>query len=256
MKIATWNVNSINVRLPQLIGWLREAEPDVVCVQETKCVDENFPDGILREAGYESAFTGEKSYNGVAILSKLPITDVQLNFPGVDADAPKRMIAATVAGIRLINTYVPNGSEVGSDKFSFKLDWLIALRHYLESTCDETADVLWCGDFNVARHAIDVWNPGAYAGRLHFSLPERAAIEHVRQWGFDDLFRKLKGDVKEFSWWDYRAGAWQKNHGLRIDYILTSASLTAKAVGCVIDKSPRYLDKPSDHTPVVGEFSL
>ncbi len=255
MKIATWNVNSINVRLPQLIGWLRDAEPDVLCVQETKTVDENFPDGILEKAGYKSVFMGEKAYNGVAILSKLAIDDVQKNFPDDDVESPKRMIAATVGGIRIVNTYIPNGSELWSDKFRFKLDWLVRLRRYLDETCSGHEKVLLCGDFNVAHYAEDVWNAAAYAGKLHFSKPERAAIEYVRQWGFDDVFRRLNGPVQEFSWWDYRAGSWQKNHGLRIDHIWTTPSLTAKASTCEIDKSPRYLTLPSDHAPVIAEFA-
>lgn len=256
MKIATWNVNSINVRIPQLVEWLLAAQPDVVCVQETKTIDENFPEVVLAEAGYQAAYTGQKSYNGVAILSKFPIEDVQLNFPGDDEDAPKRMIAATVRGVRIVNTYIPNGSELWSDKFNFKLDWLMRLRKYFDDTCDPNSDVLLCGDFNVAHLEQDVWNPGAYAGRLHFSKPERAAIEYVRQWGFEDVFRKLNGDVVEFSWWDYRAGSWQKNHGLRIDHIWTTPTLAETTRSCVIDKTPRYLDLPSDHAPVVAEFEL
>jgi exodeoxyribonuclease III len=256
MKIATWNVNSINVRLPQLIGWLRDAEPDVVCVQETKTVDDNFPEGILEEAGYKSVFMGEKAYNGVAILSKLPIENVQNNFPDATDESPKRMIAATIGGIRIVNTYVPNGSELWSDKFNFKLDWLIRLRRYLDQTCDANGNALLCGDFNVGHYPEDVWNAAAYEGKLHFSKPERAAIEYIRQWGFDDVFRRLNGNVQEFSWWDYRAGSWQKNQGFRIDHIWTSAALTEKASTCVIDKSPRYLTLPSDHAPVIAEFAL
>jgi len=255
MKIATWNVNSINVRIPQLIAWLREAGPDVVCLQETKTVDDKFPDGILEEAGYASVWMGEKAYNGVAILSKLPIEDVQKNYLGDMEDAPKRFITATVGGVRIVNVYVPNGSELWSDKFKFKLDWLQRLRRFFDETCDRDGDVLLCGDFNVAPEPADVWNVGAYDGRLHFSRPERAAIHHVKQWGFDDLFREMNGDVREFSWWDYRAGAWQRNHGLRIDHIWTSPSLTAKCTRCWIDTAPRMLDKPSDHAPVIAEFT-
>lgn len=256
MKIATWNVNSINVRIPQLVGWLREAGPDVVCVQETKTIDENFPDGILEEAGYKSVFDGQKAYNGVAILSKLPIEDVQKNFSDDDGDSPKRMIAATISGIRIVNTYIPNGSELWSDKFTFKLDWIQRLRRYFNETCDQGGDVLLCGDFNVAIEDADVWDPVGYAGKLHFSKPERAAIHYVKQWGFTDLYRKINGNVEEFSWWDYRAGAWQKNHGLRIDHIWASPSLAAKCTDCLIDKSPRFLTLPSDHAPVVAEFKM
>jgi len=256
MKIATWNVNSINARMPHLLAWLAEADPDVVCVQETKCVDEGFPYQELHEAGYFSAFYGQKSYNGVAILSKYDLDDVQKNFPDDDDESPKRMIAATIKGIRIVNTYIPNGTELWTDKFTFKLDWIQRLRKYFDTTCDKNGDVLLCGDFNVAPEPPDVWNVAAWEGRLHFTKTERAAIHNVKQWGLVDVFRKLNGDVKEFSWWDYRAGAWQKNHGLRIDHIWTSPSLAEKCVRCWIDRSPRTLEKPSDHTPVIAEFNI
>lgn len=255
MKIATWNVNSINVRMPQLMAWLAEAEPDILCVQETKTVDDGFPLLELQAAGYEVAFTGEKAYNGVAIISKYPISDVQRNFPDDADDAPKRMISATVNSIRIVNTYVPNGSALGSDKFQFKLDWIQRLRRYFDETCDATSDVLLCGDFNVAIGDLDSWDPVGSAGKLHFSKPERAAIHYVKQFGLTDLFREVNGDVQEFSWWDYRAGAWQKNHGLRIDHIWTTPSLTAKCNRCWIDKSTRFLTLPSDHAPVIAEFA-
>ena len=254
MKIATWNVNSIKVRMPQLLDWLEREHPDVVCIQETKSVDENFPVLELKAAGYYSVFTGEKSYNGVAIISKFPIDDVQKGFPGDAEDAQRRMIAATVQGIRIINTYVPNGNELWSDKFKFKLDWLQALRRYLDETCDAGKDVLLAGDFNVVMEDSDTWDPVGMAGKLHFSKPERAAMHFVKQWGFTDVFRQVNGDVREFSWWDYRAGSWQRNHGLRIDHIWTSASLAARCIGCRIDKSTRELNLPSDHAPVIAEF--
>ncbi|MEQ1642562.1 MAG: exodeoxyribonuclease III [Pyrinomonadaceae bacterium] len=254
MKIATWNVNSINVRMPQLMAWLAEAEPDILCVQETKTVDDGFPLLELQSAGYEVAFTGEKAYNGVAIISKFPISDVQRNFPGDADDAPKRMIAATVNGIRIVNTYVPNGAALGSDKFQFKLDWIQRLRRYFDDTCDATSDVLLCGDFNVSIGDLDSWDPVGSAGKLHFSKPERAAIHYVKQFGLTDLFREKNGDVQEFSWWDYRAGAWQKNQGLRIDHIWTTPTLTARCTRCWIDKSTRFLTLPSDHAPVIAEF--
>lgn len=255
MKIATWNVNSINVRMPQLAGWLKTASLDVLCVQETKCVDEAFPHQELRDLGYHSAFYGQKSYNGVAIIAKEEPTDVVKGFPTDDAESQKRLIAATVNGVRIVNTYVPNGSELWSEKFEYKLDWLQRLRRFFDDGYKVTEKVLLCGDFNVAYGELDVWNAPAYEGRLHYSMPERSAMEFVRQWGFTDLYRSQNPDTKEFSWWDYRAGAWQKNHGLRIDYILTSASLTADAKGCTIDKAPRELTLPSDHAPVIAEFS-
>lgn len=256
MKIATWNVNSINIRLPVLLDWLAKTQTDIVCLQETKCVDESFPYAEINGAGYQTAFFGQKSYNGVAILSKYEIQDVQKGFHDDDDEQPKRLIAATVNGIRLVNTYIPNGTALGSDKFTFKLDWLQRLRRFFDETCDLNGNVLLCGDFNVAPEELDVWNVPVWEGRLHFSRPERAAIHHVKQWGFVDVFRKLNPDVKEFSWWDYREGAWQRNRGLRIDHIWTSPSLAEKCTACWIDKEPRALDKPSDHAPVVAEFAV
>ena len=256
MKVATWNVNSINIRMPQLLGWLENSEIDVICFQETKTVDENFPAEALKALGYDAEFMGQKSYNGVAIVSKFPITDVQKNFLDDDDESPKRLIAGTVNGVRIVNTYIPNGSELWSDKFKFKLDWLQRLRRLFDETCDANSDVLLCGDFNVAPEELDVWNVPAWEGRLHFSRPERAAIQHVKQWGFVDVFRKLNPDAREFSWWDYREGAWQRNRGLRIDHIWTSAPLAEKCSACWIDKAPRGLEKPSDHAPVIAEFDL
>jgi len=244
------------MRLGQMLIWLADTQSDVLCLQETKCVDEKFPFQAINDAGYQIAFYGQKSYNGVAIISKHEIKDVQKNFPGDIDDSPKRLIAATINGIRIVNTYIPNGTELWTDKFTFKLDWLQRLRKYFDETCDLGGDVLLCGDFNVAPEELDVWNVPAWTGRLHFSKPERAAIHHVKQWGFVDVFRKMNGDLREFSWWDYRADAWQKNHGLRIDHIWTSQSLAEKCTGCWIDKAPRSLERPSDHTPVVAEFKI
>jgi exodeoxyribonuclease-3 len=256
MKIATWNVNSINARLPHLLKWLASAEPDVVCLQETKCVDETFPYGQLHDAGYLSAFYGQKSYNGVAILSKYPLEDVEKGFPEDEQDSQKRLIAATINGIRIVDTYIPNGSELWSDKFNFKLDWLQRLRKYFDETCSTEGNVLLCGDFNVAPHEADVWNPPAWEGKIHFSKPERAAILHVKKWGFIDVFRQMNGDVKEFSWWDYRTMAFERDHGLRIDHIWTSPPLADRCVGSWIDKTPRGWEKPSDHAPVIAEFTI
>jgi exodeoxyribonuclease-3 len=256
MKIATWNVNSIKIRMGVLTNWLKENEIDVVCFQETKTVDENFPIDELREAGYESAILGEKSYNGVAIVSRFPIEDVQKNMLDDAEDAPKRLIAGTVNGVRIVNTYIPNGTELGTDKFTFKLDWLQRLRRFFDETCEVSKDVLLCGDFNVAMDELDVWNVGAWEGKLHFTKTERAAMYNVKQWGFVDVFRKLNGDAQEFSWWNYREGAWQRNRGLRIDYIWTTPSLADKCTACHIDRAPRALEKPSDHAPVIAEFDL
>ncbi len=256
MKIATWNVNSINVRMPHLLDWVQRAEPDVICLQETKCVDENFPFQPIHDAGFETAFFGQKSYNGVAILSKFPIEDVQKGFSDDDDESPKRLIAATIRGLRIVNTYIPNGTELGTDKFTFKLDWLMRLRRFFDDTCKTNDHVLLCGDFNVAMDEIDVWSVPHWEGKLHFTKTERAAMYHVKQWGFEDLFRKLHPDTQEFSWWNYREGAWQRNRGLRIDYVWTSTTLAEKCIDCVIDRSTRDLEKPSDHAPVVAQFIL
>ena len=256
MKIATWNVNSINVRMPQLAAWLKAADPDVVCVQETKCVDESFPYQELHDLGYYSAFYGQRSYNGVAIISKEEPKDVVKGLPNDDEESQKRLIAATINGVRIVDVYIPNGQSLDSDKFQFKLDWVQRLRAFFDDNYRLSEKVLLCGDFNVAPDPEDVWNPGAWEGSIHFSLPERAAINHVKQWGFVDAFRKMNGNVKEFSWWDYRAGAFQKNHGLRIDHIWVSEPLAATLSACVIDKSPRVLEKPSDHTPLIATFDL
>lgn len=256
MKIATWNVNSINIRIPQMAGWVEGNDIDVICVQETKTVDENFPLKELEDLGYNAVFTGQKSYNGVAILSKHPIEDVQKNFPDDDDDSPKRLIAATINGVRIVNTYIPNGTELWTDKFTFKLDWLQRLRSFFDERYSTAEDVLLCGDFNVAMEEFDVWSVPQWEGKLHFTKTERAAMYNVKQWGFVDLFRKMNADKQEFSWWNYREGAWQRNHGLRIDYIWTSPSLAGKCTACDIDKRPRELEKPSDHAPVVAEFRL
>jgi exodeoxyribonuclease-3 len=256
MKIATWNVNSINIRLEQVLSWLEKHKPDALCLQETKCTDDKFPVDVFLEAGYNSTFLGQKSYNGVAILSPSEIVDVQMNFPDDDADAPKRLIAATINGVRIVNTYIPNGTELWTDKFTFKLDWLQRLRRFFDETCDKNSDVLLCGDFNVAPDERDVWNVGFWEGKLHFSKPERAAIHHVKQWGFVDVFRQLNGDEKLYSWWNYREGAFFKNQGLRIDHIWTSKSLAEKCTACWIDRKPRGAERPSDHAPVVAEFEI
>ncbi|MBC7798008.1 MAG: exodeoxyribonuclease III, partial [Pyrinomonadaceae bacterium] len=204
--------------------------------------------------GFNSAFMGQKSYNGVAILSRHPIDDVQFNFPDDTPESPKRLIAATIGGVRIVNTYIPNGTELFSDAFKFKLDWLQRLRSYFETTCDKNSDVLLCGDFNVAPDERDVYDVKTWEGKLHFSKPERAALEYVRKWGFVDAFRKFHAEGKLYSWWNYREGAFLKDNGLRIDHIWVSPSLAARCLLCEIDKTPRGWERPSDHTPVVAAF--
>ena len=256
MKIATWNVNSIRLRLESMLEWQTRTGTDVLCVQETKVIDADFPFQAIEDAGFYVAFFGQKSYNGVAIISKHEIEDVQKGFLDDDDEQPKRLIAATIRGVRVVNTYVPNGTELWTDKFTFKLDWLQRLRKMFDDNCELDKDALLCGDINVAMNELDVWSVADMQGKLHFSKPERAAMHNVKQWGFVDAFRKMNGDVQEFSWWDFRSGAWPKNQGLRIDYIWVSPALAEKCTGCWIDKEPRGGEKPSDHTPVVADFHL
>ena len=256
MKIATWNVNSISVRLPQVLQWLDGNRPDVLCLQETKCVDAKFPANALREAGYTAEIFGQPTYNGVAILSTAPANDVSRGFLDDDANAQKRVIAATVSNIRIVNVYIPNGSEVGSEKYAFKLAWLARLRSFFDDCHDAKKPLILCGDFNVALEDRDVHDPVLWAGKILCSEPERAAIHHVRDWGLVDLFRLHHEEAGNFTWWDYRAGAFPKNHGLRIDHLWATESLAEKCIGAWIDKLPRTMQKPSDHAPVVAEFVL
>lgn len=254
MRVATWNVNSITVRLEHTLQWLQKTQPDVLCLQEIKCTEDKFPTDAFRELGYESAIWGQKTYNGVAILSRLGLSDVIRGFPDDDDDAQSRSIAATIEGVRIVDLYIPNGSEVGSDKFKYKLDWIQRLRSFLDRSFDSNTDVLICGDFNVAIDERDVHDPKAWAGKILFSKPERAAMDYVRRWGFTDAFRLHTQEGGHFSWWDYRAGAFPRNHGLRIDHIWVSESLAKRCVASSIDKEPRTWEKPSDHTPVIAAF--
>jgi exodeoxyribonuclease-3 len=255
VKIATWNVNSVLARQPQVLKWLETAQPDVVCMQEIKCVDDRFPREAFAELGYASEAFGQPTYNGVAILSKREITCSQRGFLDAEAGAHARLLGATVDGIRLLNVYIPNGQSVGSEKYAFKLDWIKRLRLFLDSQYNPGELVLLCGDFNVAPDDRDVHDPELWRGRIHFSEPEKEAIDHVKAWGFTDVFRMHHEEGGHYSWWDYRAGAFRRNLGLRIDHIWTTASLAERCTGIVIDKDPRRWEKPSDHAPVVVEIS-
>ncbi|MEK7856445.1 MAG: exodeoxyribonuclease III [Acidobacteriota bacterium] len=256
MKIATWNINGINSRLQHVVDWSVKNQPDVLCLQELKCVDSRFPLQKLRAAGFQYVeFHGEKAYNGVAILSKHPIDDVQKNFAGDAQDAPRRLIAGTIEGVRIVNVYVPHGTALGTDKFTFKLDWLARLREYFDDNFDVDDDVILSGDLNVAPHELDVWKPSLWKDKTHFSKAEREAILNVKRWGFVDVFRQLNDDVKEFSWWSNFHHDFEKDRGLRIDHIWASPPLAEACSDCWIDKEPRALEKPSDHAPVVAEFA-
>lgn len=256
LKIATWNVNSVLARLPVVTRWLEEARPDALCLQETKCVDDKFPADAFAELGYRSETFGQRTYNGVAILSRSPLKDTQRGFPGDDESAQARLLAATVEGVRVVNVYIPNGAFVGSDKYRFKLEWMKRLRGFFDTLYERNEQVLLCGDFNVAPEERDVHDPEMWQGRVLFSKRERAALDNIKGWGFDDAFRLHTEEGGNFSWWDYRAGAFRRDAGLRIDHIWVSPTLAAHCRASWIDKEPRGWERPSDHTPVVAEFEI
>lgn len=255
MKIATWNVNSIRVRLPQVLEWLKKENPDVLCLQETKITDEDFTLAAIREAGYHAVYCGQKSYNGVATLSRVPSENVVNALPDA-GDNQKRLLAATIGGVRVINVYVPNGEEVGSEKYSYKLSWLKALEKFIARELKSHPHLVLLGDYNIAPEERDVHDPKRWEGHVLFSDKERAAFQRLMQHGLTDTFRQFDQPEKSFSWWDYRAGAFHRNHGLRIDHILCSAALAPKCRGCRIDIEPRKHERPSDHAPVIAEFDL
>jgi exodeoxyribonuclease-3 len=253
VRIATWNVNSLRVRLPHLLDWLADAKPDVACLQETKTEDANFPVAELRAAGYESVYCGQKSYNGVAILARSPITDVAHGIPDF-VDDPKRCIAGTVNGIRVVCLYAPNGEAPGTEKYAYKLRWYEALERWMQRAVRETPELAVLGDMNVAPEDRDVHNPKRWEGKIHVSEPERAALRKVVEVGLADAFRLFPQPEKSFSWWDYRLNAFQRGWGLRIDHILLAPALAAKCTSCTIDVEPRKRERPSDHAPVIAEI--
>ncbi|HTM59282.1 MAG TPA: exodeoxyribonuclease III [Burkholderiales bacterium] len=252
MRIATWNVNSLRVRLPHLLDWLRDARPDAACLQETKTEDANFPVAELRAAGYESVFCGQKSYNGVAILSRTPIADVRHGIPDF-ADDPKRCIHATINGIRVVCLYAPNGEAPGTDKYAYKLRWYAQLARWLGQLNAPNLAVL--GDMNVAPEDRDVHNPKRWEGKIHVSEPERAALRTVLDAGLVDAFRLFPQPEKSFTWWDYRLKAFERGWGLRIDLAMLTPALAKRCTACTIDLAPRRRERPSDHAPVVVELS-
>lgn len=251
MKIATWNVNSLKVRLEQVQNWLLESQVDVLCLQETKTEDANFPLPELLQAGYQVVFSGQKTYNGVAIISRFALADVQYGLPNFD-DHQKRVIAATVNGVRVICVYIPNGESVDSDKYQYKMAWLAALQSWLKDEMLRYPKLALLGDYNIAPEDIDVHDPVAWAGKVLCSEPERAAFKNLQQLGLRDAFRLFEQPEKSFSWWDYRMMGFRRNHGLRIDHILISNAVQCSA--CNIDKAPRKLERPSDHTPVWADI--
>ena len=253
MKIATWNVNSLKVRLPQVIDWLATNAPDALCLQETKTADAGFPFAELEAAGYRVAHNGQKTYNGVAILHRGEATDIARDIPGF-ADEQKRVIALTLDGTRLVSVYVPNGQEKGSDKYAYKLAWFAALRAWLGEELARWPRLALLGDFNVAPEDRDVHDPEAWREKILCSTPERDALRSLLALGLADAFRLFEQPERSFSWWDYRAMAFRRNQGLRIDHILLSPALAAGCRSCAIDKAPRRLERPSDHAPVIAEL--
>jgi exodeoxyribonuclease-3 len=253
MRIATWNVNSLKVRLAHVLDWLAANPVDVLCLQETKQQDEDFPQGELQAAGYHSVFSGQKTYNGVAILSRAPAVDVQHGIPD-HGDDQKRVIAATFGEIRVVNVYVPNGQAVDSDKYYYKLGWLAKLRDWLVEELRRHPKLVVLGDYNVAPEDRDVHDPVIWEGHVLVSEAERIHYRNLIKLGLHDSFRLFEQPEKSFTWWDYRMMAFRRNHGLRIDHILISDALVPQCKSCVIDKAPRKLERPSDHVPVVVEL--
>jgi len=260
MRLATWNVNSLKVRIDHLLGWLEQNPIDIVCLQETKLIDEKFPAETLRGAGYESIFSGQPTYNGVAILYRRDLglvpEDVIVDNPLL-ADHQKRLLSARFGSLRVICGYFPNGQSVGSEKYQYKLRWMAALRDWLMQLDADppVADRVLLGDFNVAPADEDVHDPAAWQGQVMVSDAERAAYRELLSLGLHDAFRQFEQPPRLFSWWDYRQLAFRRNTGLRIDLVLVSESLRPRVQGCWIDKAPRRLEKPSDHAPVVLHFT-
>lgn len=255
MKIATWNVNSMNVRQAHVIEWLQAHEPDVLVLQEIKQITEKFPVDDLQAIGYHAFASGQKTYNGVAVISKTPATDIITDFPDLD-DPQRRVLASTVEGIRVVDLYIPNGSEVGSEKYAYKLKWLESLHRFLEAEMKLHEKLVVLGDFNIAPADEDVHDPESWGEDILCSPPERAALKGLLDLGLTDVFRKFEHPEKTFSWWDYRAAGFRRNAGLRIDLILSSDPLTNVCSKSYVDKEPRAWERPSDHAPVVAEFDL
>ena len=252
MKIATWNLNSLKVRLPHLLDWLAANQPDAVCLQELKCENKAFPLADIEAAGYHAVFNGQKTYNGVAILSKKPLSEVSYDIPGF-ADEQKRIVAGTLDGVRIVCGYFPNGQAVGSDKFAYKLDWLAALTAWLRTELQATPQLVLAGDYNIAPEDRDA-HPD-WKDEIHVSVPERDAFKALLALGLTDAFRLFEQPERSFSWWDYRMGAFRRNFGLRIDHLLLSQPLVGTCTACAVDKTPRKLERPSDHAPVVVDLA-
>jgi len=254
-KIASWNVNSLKVRLPHVLMWLGKTKTDILVLQETKTVDENFPQQEIEDAGYNVVYQGQKTYNGVAILCKndFIIEDVVMDVPDLD-DPQRRILAATINGIRILDLYVVNGSEVGSEKFDYKLDWIEKVTNFIEEQSKQYPQFVVLGDFNIAPADRDVHNPKSWKDKILCSVPERDALQKICDIGFVDTFRQFEQEDQTYSWWDYRSGGFDKNMGLRIDLVLASLKLAEQCTASYIDPEPRGWERPSDHAPAVAEF--
>jgi len=253
-KIASWNVNSLNVRLPHVLAWCNVARPDILALQETKLTDDRFPVDELQDAGYHSVFSGQKTYNGVAILSRQAATDVVTDIDGLN-DPQRRILGATIGDVRIINLYVVNGSEVGSDKFAYKLHWLEQVTRWIAGEMQNFDKVVVLGDFNIAPDDRDVHDPESWKDKILCSTQEREALQRIHDLGLSDTFRQFEQEEKIWSWWDYRMAAFRRNMGLRIDLVLASAAMAKACTASYIDKEPRRQERPSDHAPAVAEFA-
>lgn len=250
MKIVTWNVNSLRVRLAALQQWLALHQPDIVALQETKVINEQFPKAAFVEMGYHTVFSGQATYNGVAILSREPCTDIVTDIPNFE-DAQRRILMSTTLGIRVVNLYVPNGGEIDSEKYHYKLAWLKHITHYLADMMKQHERVVVLGDFNIAPDERDVYDPIAWSNSVLFSIPERQAFQELLRVGLSDSFRCKHEEAGHYTWWDYRAAAFRRKQGLRIDHILINDSFAPTIIDCTIDKALRAAERPSDHVPVV-----
>jgi exodeoxyribonuclease-3 len=255
MRLATWNVNSLTMRMPRVLGWIEEHQPDVLCMQETKQADGAFPEDVFAELGYESAHHGDGRWNGVAIISRVGLADPVRGFSSPEDDYGCRVVAATCGGMRVHSVYVPNGRSPEHEQYGFKLAWLARLASFLRETCDPDGDVAVCGDFNIAPDDRDVWDPAAFVGATHVSEPERQALGVLLDWGLVDVWRRHHDEGGVFSWWDYRAGDFHQGRGMRIDLVLLSRSVADRSSAVMIDRNARKGKKPSDHAPVLVELS-
>jgi exodeoxyribonuclease-3 len=253
MRVATWNVNSLKVRLPHVLTWLAGQKPDVLCVQETKTEDVSFPAQAVADAGYAALYSGQKTYNGVALLSRGTGSDVTAGIPGFE-DPQKRVLAATYGDTRVICIYVPNGESVESDKYQYKLKWLAALTEWLRGELQRYPQLALLGDYNIAPEDRDVWDPAVWQGKVLFSAPEHAALKALLALGLKDSFRLFDQPERSFTWWDYRMNAFRRKQGLRIDHILLSEPLAQRCTACAVDIEPRKLERPSDHAPVFADI--